>query len=264
MKNQHLTTQRVVSFLTLLSWVSVSWAAPAMSAEEPLKNLNDPLAVELKSPLGVDTSKAGDAFETILTETYEYHGKDLPSGTLLKGQVTKVAPSRPFARPGYILLDVKQAVYPGGETLEFNDPHYPKQEKAIHHPKAVTLGKLVKSALPFTAVSVADSIPLKYAVGMSSGLIIPISLGARMLVGAVWELNKKEGRDRSVARKISYGMLRGTGLPGAYSFLKKSPAPNYQVGEKIDLPLDSKKTADLFSFKVTTDPGPVTTQAVAD
>jgi hypothetical protein len=111
----------------------------------------------------------------------------------------------------------------------------------------MTVNKLVRNALPFTAVSVADSIPLS-AAGVNSFIIAPISLGARMTVGAIWEGCKRD--ERPLHRKIGYGMLRGTGIPGAVSFFKKSPEPDINAGQLVKLNLDKEKTEDLFSFNV--------------
>ncbi len=245
---------RLVALMTLASLAISTFpgAAWAQETEQPLelKRLKERIPVELKTPLSIGETHAGDAFETVVTENIMVDDKELPAGTTLRGQVTRVSPSKNFGRPGYVRLDVEEAVFPNGETVRLEG--YAKKEQTLHHPKGRTVFQLVRGAVPFTAVSVADSIPLTYATSLHSGIIVAISLGARMTVGAIWELCKKD--NRSAPHKVGYGMFRGTGIPGGYQFVTKSPAPDFQPGQTIGMPMDDKQAKDLFAFSVGTDP----------
>jgi hypothetical protein len=106
------------------------------------------------------------------------------------------------------------------------------------------------AAIPFSAVSTLDAVPLKFAAGMSFWQIAPISLAARMALGVGLETSKKyhslKGKNYPVQTRIGYGMLRGTGLTGAYHMITTGPEPDLKEGAVIAVHLPKKHMQKLF------------------
>lgn len=258
----------VFAMLVLLA-ASVGFQKPAVWADEqssPLntakevKDLRDPVTVDVQSIVSVKQSKENDVFEATLDQDYTSGDRVIPKGTLIRGFVTDVQPSRNFGRPGSVSISLKEAVLPSGEVHTFKVP----QTSVVRHNKAATVPKLLRNALPFMAVGLADGIPLAAATDLAAYVVMPISAGARMTAGAIWEGSKKD--DRPMHRKIGYGMLRGTGYTGAKAFITKQPEPHFvpvgqnQVGQQAavesdttsasqtKLKLGGQNTQDLFEF----------------
>jgi hypothetical protein len=256
----------ILALLVLLA-SSVGFQHAAVWAEEQsspintaktLHDLRDPVTVEIQSVLSVKQSKENDVFEATLDQDYASGDRVIPKGTVIRGFVTEVKPSRNFGRPGSVSLSLKEAVLPSGEVHTFKVP----QTSVVRHNKAATVPKLLKNALPFMAVGLADGIPLAAATDLAAYVVMPISAGARMTAGAIWEESKKD--DRPMYRKIGYGMLRGTGYTGAKAFITKQPEPNFvplgqqQAAIETDsahanqtkLKLGGQNTQDLFEFSL--------------
>lgn len=229
--------------------LSLMFCCPPSLATRELHSFREPLQVELTLPIDLQQGK-NTPFEAFITEDVLYGVKLLPEGTRLYGYVRTSHESRRFARPGYAQVEIQRAILPSGESYTFEDK--PLRPRNIMHPKAVTLKNITRSALPFTLVSVADAVPLKYATGMSSWIILPISLGARMTLGIALEHTKSEKRkhdeqEHSWPRRYGHGMLRGTGLTGLYHLVRRSPNPELTTGESIPLYFKKRDFATLFA-----------------
>jgi hypothetical protein len=237
----------------------VVWAdeqSGTLNTAKAVKDLRDPVTVEVQSVLSVKQSKENDVFEATLDQDYASGDRLIPKGTVIRGFVTEVKPSRHFGRPGSVSISLKEAVLPSGEVHSFKVP----QTSVVRHNKAATVPKLLRNALPFMAVGLADGIPLAAATDLAAYVVMPISAGARMTAGAIWEGSKKD--DRPMHHKIGYGMLRGTGFTGVKAFVTKQPEPNFMpVGQQqaaiesdhdnqTKLKLGGQNTQDLFEFSL--------------
>ncbi len=218
-------------------------------AEQVLQSSDDFLQMTMTT--GFDTGRPhyGDAFEGVLNESYRYEDKEIPAGTILKGHVNRVHHSYSFALPGYAVFNVEEAVLPSGERREFAQDA--AESRKVMHPKAKTHKKLIKSAIPFSLVSMSDALPLKLATSLTPMQIAPISLAARVVLGTALEATKKEKewheeKDHPVQTRIGHGVLRGTGLTGAYYFIHPSPEPNLKTGAVVPLRFKKEELADLF------------------
>lgn len=229
-------------------------------SERLIASERDALQVHLTQGVASAQAKHGDTFEAVLTDDHRYQTHQLPAGTRLFGQVSSARPSMIFGMPGYVVLDVQHLTLPSGQRIALDS----QSSRRIVHPKANKFSKLIKSGIPFSALSVAESIPLKYAAGFSTLSIAPISLAARMALGVGLELYQKDDRQDMYqdkphpnASRIGYGMLRGTGLPGLYYMLTPSPEPDLNAHASIDLHFDQPTLQRLFEAASTapaTDP----------
>lgn len=235
--------------LTLSLLVGLA-GTPAAMAEKALGTAEDPLEIKLNQTLDTNRSRHGDPFEGQLTEDHRLGQRVLPAGTLLKGKIEGGHPSMILGMPGYVSLDIQEAVLPTGEVYQFVNNGQGLQTKKYHHPKARTGKGVLLGGIPFTLISAVDAIPLKYAAGMSFWQITPISLAARMAAGVAWEMSGKNKNSPAngypAQTRVGYGMLRGTGLTGAYHMLTTSPEPNLKEGAIISLRLPQKDMDKLF------------------
>lgn len=234
-----------------------SAGVPAQADTKALPDLSDPVTVEVQSVVSVKESHEKDVFEAVLDHEYTNGDRTIPAGTKVRGYVTSVKPSRNFGRPGSVSIALKEAVFPNGDVHEFKVPH----TAVVRHEKAATVPKLLKNALPFMAVGLADGIPLAAATELGAVVVMPISAGARMTAGAIWEGSKKD--ERHIGRKIGYGMLRGTGFTGARAFVMKQPETNYSPADHTKIKLGKQNTQDMFEFAVAHQ-GVNTVQALPD
>jgi hypothetical protein len=237
--------------LALLMPLMASVASPLAQAEQVLTSAQEPLQLKLSTPLNSETSHYGDTFEGTLADSYRYEDKQLPAGTILKGQVHSARASMIFAMPGYVSLDVNAITLPSGASYQFDQNGKAVHSRKFNNPNAKTQKQVAKSNWPFTVVSLATSIPLRYAADMSAGAIIPISLAARMLTGEVLELGKTERAKHTEKQdppqvRVGHGLLRGSGLPAAYYMLTLGPEANVAAGDTIPLRFDAKTLHSLF------------------
>ncbi|WP_373531186.1 hypothetical protein [Vampirovibrio sp.] len=245
---------------------------PQAQAEKRLQSPNEPIDIKLNQTLSSQQSKVGDAFEGALTDTYRLGEKELPVGTLVKGSVQGGHGSRIMGMPGYVALDIQEAVLPSGAVYHFEKDGESLKTKKYHNPKAGTGKNFVMAAIPFSAISALDAVPLKYAAGMSFWQIAPISLAARMALGVGLESSQKyrtlKGTHHRRSTRIGYGMLRGTGLTGAYRMVTTGPEPDLKEGTVISVHLPKKHMQKLFeagdSVKTVdaTESTPVNTEAL--
>lgn len=242
---------RLLASLGLFGLLAASGLGnPAAWAEQTITSSKDPLQVKLNTGLSTLKSKAGDPFEALLTDSYRYGEHVLPAGTVFRGVVSARRESWSLALPGYITLDVREAALPSGESLRFDESDRIKSKKVMHA-KARTQKKLTKSALPFSLVTAADGIPLKYGAGFSTLQILPISLAARVTLGMMMQSYERQHRPEDAPQKplqtdLGYGALRGTGLTGAYYLIHPSPNPDLSEGAVIPLRFEEKQLAKLF------------------
>jgi hypothetical protein len=222
-------------------------------------------AVELKKPDktlyvtckdGLTSPKAAnatpdDTFTMALAYDTTYAGHTLPAGTEIDGQILKHRESRFLGHAGYVDWKILGVRYPDGHSLLFQDESRPSpHEIRIHHPKSYTSKTMARGAWPFTVVGVADTIILGAATNLSNLAIMPISVGARMALGSIMETTRKpkpdETDDRSFMHKAGYGAWRGTGLPGLYKFVKRSPEAACDPGQPFRIRLSEPTAMAVF------------------
>jgi len=227
-------------------------------AEQTLTGADQPLQVKLTTTLNAETAHYGDHFEGILTESYQMSGKALPEGTVFKGRVQRAHKSMPFGMPGYVVLEIDEAQLPSGAVHHFDQGGVAPKSSRVINPSARNGKKLFKDNLPYTIVSTATSIPLTYATGLSSGVILPITLGSRVLFGVANQLAHKmhpsspaqqaqQAAAPSVGTAVKQGIMQGSGLNSAYYFLTPAPEPELTAGSVIPLHFKAHDLADLFS-----------------
>lgn len=245
-------TQITAGFILTTLAIS-SLAAPAW-ADKVLKNLREPISVQVQSEYDSKTTNKGQAFQGVTTEDYVYQNSTLPAGTVFKGFVQEVKPSRRYARPGYFVMDIQQVVLPSGESHQMSLVQGMGAEsqgvdtKKINNKKARTVKRFVKESLPMQLASSGTSIPLGVATSLNGGIVFAIATGARMTAGAVVELMKDE-RQNGVTDKIVYGMWRGTGIPGTYEFFNKDKQAHFNEGAMMPLRMDPDAVKGLFMLK---------------
>jgi len=235
-----LASLLIVSSLMMLMPVS-------SQAQQVLKSSRKPIDMMVKTPLDASTAQAGDSFEIALTESYSYKGHTIPEGTVLSGKVVKAEPSQRYLRPGFVRLEISEAVFPSGERKTFEN----LETKNIMNEDSVSVKRFLSSAIPFTLVSAADSIPLKYAANWSTWEILPVSFGARMILGMILEHTPREKRkhdkkDDGWGKRYAHGAFRGTGIPGIISIFRKYPNPELAQGSTFPLKLKKKQMVMLF------------------
>lgn len=234
-----------------LSGALLSLAVTPAQADKVLKSPEEAVEIKLNHSLNTETAHYGDPFDGTLTEAYRLGDKELPAGTIVKGQVQSGHPSMILGMPGYVALDIQEAVLPSGAVYKFSsDGKNGLKTEKYHHPKAHTGKGLLLAAIPYSAVSALDAVPLKLAAGMGFWEIAPISLAARMAMGVGLEMNDKKKKSPAanypIQTRVGYGMLRGTGLTGAYHFVTTSPEPNLKEGAVIAVHLPKQHMAKLF------------------
>lgn len=251
---------RTTAFVSASLALSLLMTGLPAAAEQKLKSARQPLQLEVRTALNDKASHSGDIFEGVLKEDYRYQEHILPAGTVLQGTVQEVRPSKTFNRAGFATLAIQQAVFPSGQVHTFNAPAsdtnsvpvHGLETKRIYHPDATPFKQnLVRNVIPFTLVSVATSVPLRYAADMSSGVIIPITLGARVILGMILEHTKTEKafhdrHNNSWPYRYGHGALRGTGLVGAYTFFRPAPNLDLQPGSVTPVYFKKKEFNDLF------------------
>ncbi len=232
----------LMGMLTLA--LSLAMAGPA-PATQVLKDLDDPIRVELQSDVSAANAQVGQEFSAVLNEDVQYANWSIPQGTAFKGAVARIGRSHPLSRPGYVLLQVHGATLPDGRSYDFRPQLYEPRKKRLHHPDAETLKQTVIRQLPYTAVSVGTSVPLSTATDMNRWVIMPIALGARMALGAGMALFNDRLDGHNPLYKMGYGMWEGTGVPRAWKFITKDPEPDFHPGDTIPLYFN-QKALELF------------------
>lgn len=236
---RRLGSYLIVSSLLLLPLTSY--------ADQTLKSARKTMEMTVKTPLDATTAKAGDAFEIALADSYTYKSHTLPAGTLLRGKVVTAETSQRYLRPGFVRLQIDEAVLPSGEQHAFQN----LETKNIMDEDSVTVKRFLGNAIPFTLVSTADSIPLKYAANWSTWEILPVSFGARMIMGMILEHTPRERAKHNKKgdgwpKRYAHGAYRGTGIPGIISIFRKYPDPQLAEGTTFPLRFKKKQLVTLF------------------
>lgn len=247
---RHIAISSFSAMTALVMLLGLS-ANTEANAAQVLKNAKEPIVIQVQKTLDSKATQNGDTFEGVLSEDYQYNGAILPAGTKFKGTVSKVNESRRFARPGYVVLNVQEMVLPTGEIHQMSllEGMGSTRTGKINNKKARTLKRFITQSLPMHVASLATSVPLTYGIGMSSMLVAPIALGARMATGAAVEVAKKDDEGRDFGQQISYGLWRGSGVPGTYEFVTTDKQAHFEVGANMPLKLTSDTVEGIFMLK---------------
>jgi hypothetical protein len=218
-------------------------------AEQVLKHLGDGIPVTLKTEINGETATVGQPFEAELLQNIQYKNWVLPVGTDFRGQVAKVAHSKRFSRPGYVVLQVQEATLPSGQTFAFDENKYKPTSHKTTADEARTFGENVGAQLPFTAAGLGATIPLRATDAVSTLGAVPIGLGVRMATGATVGLFRNGGdyANKPAAYRFVRGALDGSGVPTMVRFVAvKDPEPVLAAGQQINLHLNKDGLQDLF------------------
>ncbi len=236
--------RRAVISGVLVSMLSVT--AGLCRAEQVLKSPKRGVEVQLKSDVRQVDAKPGDTFEAQLGDSLRYKDWTLPAGTEFRGVITESSPSHLFGRPGYVGMEVHEAVLPDGRTFEFDPAKYKSRNYRLHHPDTYTFPELVLTQIPYSATSLGLTIPLHYAGGVGVGPCVIIGTGVRMLTGSVAAFFLPRFKHEPPARKIALGALDGSGVTRIVGFLSKYPVPNYHSGDTVKFYFNPNGLKDLF------------------
>jgi hypothetical protein len=226
--------------------IGLSWG------EQVIKSPKKGVEVELKSDLSSMTATAGQPFEAELKDDLRYDNLTLPAGTDFRGEVTKASPSKHFGRPGYVGLQVREAVLPDGRTFEFDPVKYEPRDQKLHHPDTYTFPELILTQMPYTLIALAVTVPLNYAADVDPIPLIAVGEGVRIAAGAIGGLFRPRYRNEPVPRKIALGALDGSGVPRIVGFIGKYPEPDFHAGDHIKLYFNPNGLTDLMQAASTT------------
>jgi len=236
----------------LLLNMAVTVALPNASwADQTIRNLKRPVAVQLETPVQNATATVGQAFAAKTTEPVHYKNYTLPAGTEFKGHITKLAHSKHFGRPGYAILQTDSATLPSGQTLNFDSAQYKPRNRALHHPDTETFLQSVAIQLPYTLVSMGVTLPLYYVFDVDWRPLLLVGEGVRIAAGGLFGLVRPKFRKEPVPRKIALGMLDGSGIPRVVNFIGTYPEPDYHQGDQIKLYLPPQGLNDLMQASKT-------------
>lgn len=246
--NAHCFANLTAASLSLLLFSSI-FMQPAFAAKT-LKSTNEPFQVKLETALDSRLTEDGSPFEAVLEEDYEYKEGIIPSGTRFKGNVSKSQESRRLLRPGYLVLNVQEVVFPSGETHQLSlVKGVGAQGQKITHHRAKTVMKFAKDSLPLYLAYYGAWVPLTFGTNLGALVVTPIDVGARMAAGAVHEVIRNDDPTKSVAQKVGYGVYRGTGIPGALGVFKTDKEAHFDVGANIPLKLEPDAVNGLFVLR---------------
>jgi hypothetical protein len=205
----------------------------------------------LETTLDSKVTEDGAPFEAVLEEDYEYKDGVIPSGTRFKGNVSRTQESRRFLRPGFLVLNVREVVFPSGETHQMSLVQgVGAQGQKIQHKNAKTFFKYSKDSLPLYVAYYGAWVPLTFGTNLGMAAVTPIDIGARMAAGAIHEVIKNNGdATRSFGQKIGHGIYRGTGIPGVIGFLRPDKEAHFDAGTTIPLKLDNDSVNGLFVLR---------------
>ena len=105
--------------LTLLFTVNIVFAGVLKSnAETKRIPAGTKFTIKLQNPISTKTSKDGDYFSAVLVDDEKTPTNViLPAGSMIRGSITKVTPSKRFSRGGVIYVDFDHIVTPNGKQL---------------------------------------------------------------------------------------------------------------------------------------------------
>ncbi len=236
-----LWTQRLAATALSASFCTGMAAAPAWS-DVLVTDLDEPVSVILQTPLDVTRDEAGKKYEAVFDDDYTYLTGMIPQGTRIYGTVEKLRESKRFGRPGYFRLSVDKITFPDGTPCPLSKEELDELDQKVHHPDAQTKKRIFKSNMASTIAGSTTSVTL-HAVGVFA---FPYAVGARVLAGAVYE-GVAGDKEQPLTKRLGKGAYKGTGIPGAIHFVKKSPNPVYEPGDAIALRMDPEALAELFA-----------------
>lgn len=109
----------LATVLTLLFAINMSFAGTLKSnAETKRIPAGTKFTIKLLNPLSTKTSKAGDYFSAVLVDDEKTPTNIvLPAGSMIRGSVSKVTPSKRFSKGGILYVDFDHIVTPNGRQL---------------------------------------------------------------------------------------------------------------------------------------------------
>jgi hypothetical protein len=214
-------------------------------ADQTIKNLHQGVKANLSTDLRNGTDLTGQPFEASLPESLHYKEWTLPSGTRFHGEVVRTKASKHFGRPGYMVLNVKEAQLPNGQTISL-DSYKPRNTK-VYNTEVVPFSKSLAAQLPFTAMTTGISVPLHVAADISSASVLPINIGARAVAGSLWGLYDPKRRNLPPQERIVYGLNQGLGVITVNNFLSKRPEPDFKAGDPVPLYFNRAALKELFT-----------------
>jgi len=105
--------------LTLLFTVNIAFAGILKSnAETKRIPAGTKFTIKLLNPISTKTSKDGDFFSAVLVDDEKTPTNViLPAGSMIRGSIKKVSPSKRFSRGGVVYVDFDHIVTPNGRQL---------------------------------------------------------------------------------------------------------------------------------------------------
>ncbi|MBK8190477.1 MAG: hypothetical protein IPK79_08515 [Vampirovibrionales bacterium] len=257
-KCAHPATSRIIGSIAAFFFAyGASGAFSPVAAQEPavtLSSLEAPIVARVQTPLHLEGIKVGDPFTAQVPQDLFYQTGLIPAGSYLVGEVERARASRHFGRPGYFQIRFNAVTYPDGETFVLaqntstgkgaREKKSALMQRRFYHPKAKRAGGILKNNLASSSVGMATTITLT-ALGT---MAFPYALGARVAAGAVYE-GFWGDKSRSPGKRVLVGGFRGTGVPGAYQFLRKQPSPAFELNDPIAIRLPSNQSQTLFSHR---------------
>ncbi len=107
------------TIFAILMFAGISFAAP-FEADAKTKRIpaGTTLSLQLLSPIDTRKNAEGDYFNAVLlTEQISGSNVILPSGSVIRGSVSKITPSKYFSRGATLYLDFDHVVTPSGRQL---------------------------------------------------------------------------------------------------------------------------------------------------
>lgn len=113
--------QKILTILiALIFTINISYASSVLKSNAVTKRIpaGTRFSIKLLDPLSTKSSKAGDYFSAVLiSDEKTPTSVILPAGSMIRGSVTKVVPSKRFSRGGALYVDFDHIVTPNGRQL---------------------------------------------------------------------------------------------------------------------------------------------------
>ncbi|MGE0200186.1 MAG: hypothetical protein AB7P76_04375 [Candidatus Melainabacteria bacterium] len=213
-----------------------------------LRRLGDPVEVTLLQDIDGATVQEGDTFDATLNHDYRVDGKVLPQNTLFHGSIQKAQESKPFSRPGYVVLSVESITLPNNLVFQVDNTRQATPEKDLHNPHAVTTKVAAKTGAAYGAINAAVTLPLELACGWPKAAALPLAFAAKMAFGVVNQYRSPYHQNDSDAKKVAVGMGNGTGVPGLYKIVTPSPEVSFKRGDTIPLTISRSAMEGLLAL----------------
>ncbi|MCA9789983.1 MAG: hypothetical protein KC462_09425 [Cyanobacteria bacterium HKST-UBA05] len=189
--------------------------------------------IEIHTALHSLSTQVQSPLEFELVETLAFNNQVLPKGTVFNGTVTYVRQSKRFGRSAKIKVLIEKMVLPNGTTMTLNDS-YDKEVVFRKHGRR-GFNRIVRRQAFIAAATMAASVLTSAALGLGGVGVLVLDDVADGVIGIVTEFHDSDPEDdRSAARKVVVGFLRGTtALPSIVQFFKKYPELQYEAGEVV-------------------------------